>query len=204
MAQQEGKKKRRVTVAEKRRRGIRDIIWPGLDDKRLWLREGSVGFITIPRTLPLIAEIINCMTKGAPAGAVYLELWCRSFDECYVDMDDEEGMAFTTGFTGQRAVTTWRGRIRSLQELGFIDVKAKGGHTYALIYSPYQVIYQHHQAKTPGLTDDHYAALEIRVENIGASDLVVAKHLAAVAAADEESTLPTTVKKTATRTAKAK
>lgn len=57
MAQQEDKKKRRVTVAEKRRRGIRDIIWPNLDDKRLWLREGSVGFITIPRTLPLIQKL---------------------------------------------------------------------------------------------------------------------------------------------------
>lgn len=197
MAEQEDKKKRRVTAAEKKRRGIRDIIWPGLDEKRLWLRQGSVGFITIPRTLPLIVEIINCMTKGAPAGAAYFELWCRSFDECYVDMDDEEGMAFSTGFTGQRAVTTWRGRIRALQELGFIDVKTKGGHSYALIFSPYQVIYQHHQAKTPGLTDDHYAALEIRVENIGASDLLQAKHLAEIAAsADEESTLPKTAKKT--------
>lgn len=205
MTEREDKKKRRVTAAEKKRRGIRDIIWPGLDEERLWLRQGSVGFITIPRTLPLIVEIINCMTKGAPAGSAYLELWCRSFDECYVDMDDEEGMAFTTGFSGQRAVTTWRGRIRSLQELGFIDVKAKGGHTYALIYSPYQVIYQHHLAKTPGLTDDHYAALEIRVENIGASDLVQAKRLAEIAvSADKESTQPMPAKKTATRTSKAK
>lgn len=202
MSLPDNKKKPRISAAEKKRRGIREIIWPGLDDNQLWLRQGSVGFITIPRTLPLIVEIINCMTKGAPAGTAYLELWCRSFDECYVDMDDEEGMAFTTGFTGQRAVTTWRGRIRSLQELGFIDVKGKGGHTYALIYSPYQVIYQHHQVKTPGLTDDHYAALEIRVENIGASDLVEAKRLAALAASsDEEST---STKKTATRTAKTK
>lgn len=203
MAEQEDKKKRRVTAAEKKRRGIRDIIWPGLDANRLWLRQGSVGFITIPRTLPLIIEIINCMTKGAPAGAAYFELWCRSFDECYVDMDDEEGMAFATGFTGQRAVTTWRSRIRSLQALGFIDVQAKGGHTYALIYSPYQVIYQHRQAKTVGLTEDHYVALEIRVENIGASDLVQAKRLVA-ASTDEESTPPKTAKKTATRTVKAK
>lgn len=68
------------------------------------------------------------MTKGAPAGSAYLELWCRSFDECYVDMDDEEGMAFTTGFTGQRAVTTWRGRIRSLRAWLY---RCKGqGRTY--------------------------------------------------------------------------
>jgi hypothetical protein len=165
------REKRRVKVGEKKRGLIRDAIWPDLEVDRLWLRLKSTGFITIPRTLPLIMEIINCMTKGAPAGTAYFELWCRSFDECFVDMDDQEGMAFSNGFTGQRAVSTWRGRIRALQELGFIDVQIRGGKSYALLYNPYQVIYRHRQAKTPGLTGDHYTALEIRVAGIGATDL---------------------------------
>lgn len=198
-------KKKRVSAAEKKRRAIREVIWPGLNEELLWLRLGSSGFITIPRTLPLIAEIINCLTKGAPAGTAYFELWCRSFDECFVDMDDEEGMAFSTGFTGQRAVSTWRGRIRALQDLGFIDVQNKGGRTYALIYNPYQVIYRLHQAKTPGLTDDHYTALEIRVAEIGATDLATEKKIVEDAAAAAKNT---TQEKPATKksigTAKAK
>lgn len=170
-------KKKRVSAAEKKRRAIREAVWPGLDEERLWRRLESTGFITIPRTLPLIVEIINCMTKGKPAGAAYFELWCRSFDECFVDMDDEDGMAFSTGFTGQRATSTWRDRIRALQNLGFIDVQTKGGKSYALIYNPYQVIYQHHLNKTSGLTGDHYTALEIRVAGIGANDLGEAKRM---------------------------
>ena len=167
--------KKRITASEKKRRAIRDVIWPDMDVERLWLRLKSTGFITIPRTLPLIMEIINCMTKGAPAGTAYFELWCRSFDECFVDMDDEESMAFCTGFTGQRAVSTWRGRIRALQDLGFIDVQKRGGKTYALIYNPYQVIYRLFLAKKSGLTVDHYSALEVRVAGIGATDLAEAK-----------------------------
>ncbi len=183
-------KKKRVTAAEKKRRAIREVIWPGLNKELLWSRAESVGFTTIPRTLPLIAEIINCLTKGAPAGAAYFELWCRSFDEAFVDMDDEIGMAFSTGFTGQRAVSTWRGRIRALQDIGFIDVQNKGGRTYALIYNPYQVIYRLHQAKAPGLTDDHYTALEIRVAEIGATDLADEKKIIEDAAAAEKKPTP--------------
>lgn len=198
-------KKKRVTVGEKKRRAIREAVWPALDEEQLWLRLESTGFITIPRTLPLIVEIINCMTKGAPAGPSYFELWCRSFDECFVDMDDAEGMAFSTGFTGQRAVSSWRGRIRALQELGFIDVQMKGGKSYALIYNPYQVIYRHWQAKTPGLTSDHYGALEIRVAGIGATDLVEAKKIIeAKAIAKKEVASPKPVKKASLSTAKAK
>lgn len=170
MAQLSTDRKSRVTAAEKKRKIIRKALWPDLDERRLWLRSESAGFITIPRTLPLIMEIINCMTKGAPAGMAYVELWCRSFDECFVDMDSEESMAFSTGFTGQRAVTTWKTRIRALQELGFIDLQSAGGKTYALIFNPYQVIAHHRDTKTPGMTAGHYTALQIRAAEIGATD----------------------------------
>lgn len=194
----------RVNAGEKKRRTIRDAIWPDLEVERLWLRSKSTGFITIPRTLPLIMEIINCMTKGAPAGTAYFELWCRSFDECFVDMDDQEGMAFSNGFTGQRAVSTWRGRIRALQELGFIDVQTKGGKSYALIYNPYQVIYRHSQVKTPGLTGDHYTALEIRVAGIGATDITKAKKIIGAAVeAEKRSALSKSPRKADLSTAKA-
>lgn len=201
-------KKKRVTAAEKKRRAIREVVWPGLDEELLWRRLESTGFITIPRTLPLIVEIINCMTKGAPAGTAYFELWCRSFDECFVDMDDEDGMAFSTGFTGQRATSTWRGRVRALQDLGFVDMQTRGGKSYALIFNPYQVIYRHYLAKTPGLTVDHYSALEIRVAGIGANDLSEAKRMVeektAATAKEEKSTPNKAPKKPSLSSGKAK
>lgn len=188
-------KKRRITVAEKKRRAVQEVIWPGLDQSRLWLRLDSTGFITIPRTLPLVVEIINCMTKGAPAGPAYLELWCRSHDECFADLNDEEAMAFSAGFTGQRAVHTWRGRIQALHKLGFIDLQNRAGKTYALIWNPYLVIENHHRQKTPGLTEDHYAALAVRVAEIGARDLKAAQKLLDEEAEDPLPPVPATPSK---------
>ena len=163
--------KKRVSAAEKKRRAVREIVWPDLDERLVWKRADRKGFITIPRTLPLVCEIINCLTKGSPAGSAYMELWCRSFDECYVDLDDEDGMAFSSGFGGQRATSTWRGRIQSLEKLGFIELRNTGGKRYALLYNPYQVIYRLHRDKTPGLTSDHVTALAVRAAEIGASDM---------------------------------
>lgn len=100
MTEIEEAKKKRVSTAEKKRQEVRKAVWPELAERDLWLRSTSKGYTTIPRTLPLIVEIINCMTKGAPAGGVYFELWCRAFDEMFVDMDDAEGMAFAAGFSG--------------------------------------------------------------------------------------------------------
>lgn len=177
-------KKKRISAAEKKRQEIRKAVWPELNEESLWLRLDSKGFITIPRTLPLLVEIINCMTKGTPAGGAYFELWCRSHDECFVDMDDEEGMAFSTGFGGQRAVTTWRGRIQLLENLHFIEVRKRGGHSYALINNPYHIIYAHHLLKTSGLTEDHYTAMQIRAANIGARDFVKAVELYGTTAPD--------------------
>jgi len=171
MTETEEAKKKRVSTAEKKRQEVRKAVWPALAERDLWLRSTSKGYTTIPRTLPLIVEIINCMTKGAPAGGVYFELWCRAFDEMFVDMDDAEGMAFAAGFSGQRAVTTWRGRIQALEKLNFIDVQKRGGHSYALILNPYHILYAHHLMKTPGLTEDHFASLKIRATEIGARDL---------------------------------
>lgn len=162
--------KKRIGAAERKRREKRKVIWPELNENLLWSRLESNGYITIPRTLPLIMEIINCLTKGAPAGTSYLELWCRSFDESFVELDDENSMAFHAGFTGQRALSTWKGRLKALHSLGFIDLKQVGGTSYALIYNPYHVIYQLHQSKHPGLTSNHYSALRIRASDIGAQD----------------------------------
>lgn len=177
MSDAEQKVPKRISASEKKRREIRKAVWPELDARLLWERSTSLGFITIPRTLPLIVEIINCMTKGAPAGGAYFELWCRSHDECFVDMDDEDGMAFSTGFSGQRATTTWKGRIKSLEDLKFIEVKKRGGHSYALIFNPYLVIHRHHLQKKPGLTEDHYTALKIRAAGIGAKDFEKAEQI---------------------------
>jgi hypothetical protein len=158
----------------KRIRELRQKLWPEVDfERELWHRKRNDGFITVPRTMPLIMSIIDDLTKGGPAGMTYAELWCRSFDEMYVSLSKSKEMAFCSGFIGQRAERTWAEKIRKLAELGFIKVKGgqAGQLSHALIMNPYLVIKKLHQEKHVGLSQEKYDALVERAVEISATDL---------------------------------
>jgi len=118
-------------------------------------------------------SIIDSMSKGKPLSSTYLELWCRAHDECLVTLTRQEELAFHAGFSGQRALTTWRDRVRTLAELGFIETKPgpSGDLSYALILNPYQIIKKHHSKTHSGITEAAYNALQQRAIDIGADDL---------------------------------
>ncbi len=164
--------KRLTSKIKENQQKLRARLWPELDQSRLWHRKAKKGFITIPRPMPLIMEIMNNMANGKPPAAAYLELWCRSFDEGFITLSKQEEIAFASGYGGQRGVSTWRQRMKSLQELGFIDLKPgpSGPLSYALLWNPYLVIREHRQQGTPGLREDLYNALMARAYEIGADD----------------------------------
>jgi hypothetical protein len=161
----------RISKFIKKNRELRARLWPEIKfEEELWHRKINDGFITMPRTIPIILSIIDDLTKGAPASSTYLELWCRSFDEMYISLSKSKEMAFHAGFVGQRAERTWAEKIRKLEELGFISVKGgqAGPLSHALILNPYRVIERLHAAGTPGLAADKYNAFIERAIEIGA------------------------------------
>ena len=164
--------RQRKKIAEKQLE-LRKKLWPDLDESRLWVRQKKDGFTTVPRSMPLFLKIMNELSEGMPLASTYLDLWCRSWDECFVTLNREKEMAFHAGFTGQRAVMTWRARMKKLAELGFIDLKPgpSGDMSYAIIWNPYEVIKKLHSDKHPGLVEDSYNALIGRASEIGADDL---------------------------------
>lgn len=164
-------KKPRKSIAQ-RQLDLRARLWPTFTDGHIWRRKHHDGFTTIPRTLPLILDILNDMAGGQPVGTTYLDLWCRAYDECFVTLSKPREMAFHAGFSGQRGERTWRGRMRILEGLKFIDIKegASGPMSYALIFNPYLVIRRHHEQKHPGVREDKYNALVDRAIEIGAKD----------------------------------
>jgi hypothetical protein len=111
-------------------------------------RDGGVRFYTfIPRTLSLIASIIDDLAKkeagkSQAAGKTYFGLWCRVWDENLLIIDNETAYALEAGYGGERNTTTWRAHMRTLQKLGFIDVKdgAYGPFNYVLLFNPYIVL----------------------------------------------------------------
>jgi hypothetical protein len=152
---------------------LRDSLWPNLAPDDLWTRHGTAGFTSIPRTMPLMLQIMDDMSKGMPLGTTYFELWCRAHDEYIVVLDKTEQIAFHAGFSGQRALSSFRTRLKRLKELKFIDIEEgpSGPYSYVLVYNPYKVIKRHHAKKTPGLTKAAYNALQQRAIDIRASDL---------------------------------
>ena len=153
--------------------GLRRKLWPFVEDKDLWLRNERNGFATLPRSMPIILTIMDGMTKGKRVSTTYLDLWCRVFDEMFVQVQSPAGMAFASGFEGERAVRTWRERMHWLQDNGFIDIKpgASGDMSYTIILNPYHVIRRHYEADHPGVTEARFIALMARAHEIRADDL---------------------------------
>ncbi|MCA3214910.1 MAG: hypothetical protein ACK54C_14215 [Betaproteobacteria bacterium] len=161
---------------------MRAHLWPDLDEKRLWLRTDKTrkGFTTMPRTMALIVNLIDDISKQAtngkavPAGRTYLVLWCRVFDEGFVRIDNEAVAALEAGYAGERNVTTWRQHLAVLRDLGFIDCKdgPAGPYQYILLYNPYQVI-KALNAKG-SIQQSTYTALFQRAIDVRATDLTEA------------------------------
>lgn len=151
---------------------LRDHLWPTAN-QQIWDRKANKGFTTIPKTMPLIIKIMDEMTKGAPVSSTYMTLWCATWDNGFVNVIRPQEMAFSAGFGGQRGEHTWAGRMKALQQLHFIEIKAgkSGPMTHALINNPHAVIRWHYENKTAGLVESSYTALIERALEIGANDL---------------------------------
>jgi hypothetical protein len=165
---------KQTTAIAKKQITLRNQLWPGTED-RLWhqKKEGHKGFVTIPKTMPMILKIMDRMSKGKPVSSTYLALWCSTWDNSFIVLSRPRDLAYAAGFGGQRGEYTWKARMRILEELGFIEVRpGRGGDFgYALILNPHLVIRKHRSDKTPGLLDADYAALIEIAQEVGAKDM---------------------------------
>lgn len=151
---------------------LRTKLWPQVDETSLWLRKDKVGFTTIPRTMTLIGRIMDQISgKGVPLFSTYLSLWCRVFDEAFVEIRSDRELAFESGFTGSRGVATWRARMRKLQELNFISMKPglASEMQYVLIFNPILIIEGYNLS---GQIDSlSYQSLMARLIEVGATEI---------------------------------
>lgn len=134
----------RATKMAQNTLAIRKKLWPTLQEAELWNRKTEAGFTTIPRIMPLIIRILDDLSKGKPLGYTYLALWCRVWDEGVVQVPNPSDLAYESGFTGERAASTWIARMRTLRELGFIRTAgatgAQGEFQYVLLLNPLPVL----------------------------------------------------------------
>lgn len=133
--------KRRLTMAE-RAQQLMEVHFPGFPEQWIWTRKTNHGFSTIPRTLPIAMQIIDAQSKGQPAGHVLFCLWARMPDHPVITIENPSTFAAEAGFLGERAVDTWRRRMKKLRELHFINTKpgASGEFHYVMLTNPNSAI----------------------------------------------------------------
>ena len=156
--------------AQKRR--LRDSLWPDVGADELWDRKTSVGWLTVPRAMPLLLRAMDALApKGKPVAATYLDLWCRTYDNSFVIASKPFEMAFCSGFSNERGRHTWTARIRQLEALGFILTKpgSSGPVNYVLLKNPFHVIRRHIDEEN--LPQEIANALLERMAEVGATDL---------------------------------
>lgn len=131
------KPSRRSRRLASKREALRNTLWPE-SGQFVWSRQLSPGFTSVPRIVPLVMRLIGDLTPKGDASRVYLDLWCRAFDEGLIVVRDDEEMAFTCGYDGPRALRTWREHIDTLVKLGFILKKELGNRDigHVLIIDP--------------------------------------------------------------------
>jgi hypothetical protein len=137
MANAKQAKARRLNMTE-RAQQLMDLHFPNVPTPWIWRRLTNDGFTTVPRTLPIVMQAIDAQSKGQPAGHVLFGLWARSPDHPLITIENPGTFAAEAGFVGERAVDTWRRRMKRLRELSFIQTKpgASGEFHYVLLLNP--------------------------------------------------------------------
>lgn len=152
-----------------KREKLKSDLWGSeLDTLKIWNRKKHDGFTTIPRVIPQLNRIIDKHSgKGKPVASTYLSLWCNVFDEGFIEIKEKHRFAFESGFSGERAVTTWTARMRELERLKFISSKsgANGEFNYVLILNPLNAAKSLYDE---GNEDELYNALVGRMNDVGA------------------------------------
>lgn len=160
-------KVKRLNMAERAQQQM-ELHFKDFPEAWIWQRKVNDGYTTLPRTLPIAMQVIDGSSKGRPAGHTLFCLWARSPDHPLLVIENPATFASEAGFSGERAVDTWRKRMKQLVDLNFIRAVRgpSGDYHYILLTNPNAAV-EYLQANgqvQPAL----YARFLDRVNEVGA------------------------------------
>ena len=128
---------------QKKRRTLRNELWSDADKVVFKAGRDSGYCKVVPRIVPLVS-VLAAHLKDRPGDltATYVDLWLRTDNDGFVEVEDEYECAAAAGFLGGRALWSWRDRIRTLERLGLIRIKGEGLReiAYILVLNPEPVV----------------------------------------------------------------
>lgn len=158
---------KRVKMAERAQQQM-DVHFPNTPPQWLFHRKTNDGWITTPRILPIAMQAVDAQSKGQPAGHTLFCLWARSPDHPVMMIENPATFAAEAGFIGERAVDTWRRRMKRLRELMFIQTKPgpSGDFHYVMLINPSASMEWMRQSRL--MQDGLYGRFIDRMTEIGA------------------------------------
>jgi len=158
---------KRLKMSERAQQQL-ELHFPDFPPAWLWRRKSNPGFTTLPRTLPLAMQAIDAQTKGQPAGHTLFCLWSRSPDHPLLTIENPATFASEAGFYGERAVDTWRRRMKQLHALNFILPRPgpSGDFHYVLLLNPNVAV--EHMFRSNRIQSGLYARFIDRLNEVGA------------------------------------
>jgi hypothetical protein len=157
---------KRLKMSERAQQQL-ELHFPGCDPLWVWRRKLNDGYTTLPRTLPYAMQAIDVASKGQPAGHTLFCLWARSPDHPLVTIENPVTFAAESGFAGERAVDTWRRRMKTLQSLKFFIAKKgpSGDFHYVLLLNPN--VAMEHMRQSGLVQTDLYSRFLDRLVEVG-------------------------------------
>jgi len=137
--------------------------------------------------LPFLGRMMDEMSKNFPVSETYNALWCWTWDNnAFTRLNRMDEMAFAAGFTGQRGVRTFQDRLKRLEAMGFVELKAAGNSKMAFAYlpNPHVVMFHLYDALTSpgaapemreiarGLQEGTFNAFLARAQELGSKDVL--------------------------------
>ena len=173
---EENDRARRKRKANEAAMALRNLHWPNITPKQLWLLDGNRGgFSQVPRTLALFNSVIRYAVKRktgktSAAGNTYMVLWLHIYGQGVAKIENETDAAFEAGYGGERGKSTFRSHMHVLKDLGFIDFGEgpRGPMQYVLMLNPYMVLQK--LLKDNLVEKKYYAAIIERLHTSGSGE----------------------------------
>ena len=153
--------------ARTRRLKQRDALWPKAEGEVFQPSNG--GWCQVPRTVPMIASLIDDLGGKEKPGRLYITLWSYDFGEGYLEVPDPARVALEAGYKTNRAERTFVERMRALRELGFIRSEALGAREFGhvLLVDPHRAVLELWAKDPTRISDEWWSAFQARCSAIG-------------------------------------
>jgi hypothetical protein len=156
--------------AKTRRRAQRDSLWADADAVTYRPKETG-GWAQMPRTVPMIAGLIDRLGGKFDAGRLYVCLFALEYGDGFVEVPDPSLLAIEAGYKTTRGERTFTERMNVLRDLGFIRSARLGTREFGfvLLVDPHRVVARIYSDRPEAVGEDWWTAFLSKCANIGVS-----------------------------------